>query len=58
MTLFGIAIAPPSAPALCSDFVIEIKSGSDRQVALRMKMREYLENGAQLGLLILNDDQR
>lgn len=37
---------------LCHDFVIEIKSSSDRLATLRNKMREYLENGAQLGWLI------
>ena len=37
---------------LCPDFVIEIKSKSDRLATLRKKMREYLENGAQLGWLI------
>ncbi len=30
----------------CPDFVIEIKSGSDRPRTLRNKMREYMENGA------------
>jgi len=37
---------------LCPDFVIEVKSESDRLKALRNKMREYLEQGAQLGWLI------
>jgi Uma2 family endonuclease len=37
---------------LCPDFVIEVRSDSDRLTALRKKMREYLENGAQLGWLI------
>lgn len=37
---------------LCPDFVIEIKSSSDRLGTLRSKMREYLDNGAQLGWLI------
>jgi Uma2 family endonuclease len=37
---------------LCPDFVIEIKSASDRLKPLQQKMSEYLEQGAQLGLLI------
>jgi len=37
---------------LCPDFVAEIRSPSDSLPALMAKMREYLENGAQLGWLI------
>jgi Uma2 family endonuclease len=37
---------------LCPDFVIELKSPSDRRKKLDEKMREYLANGAQLGWLI------
>jgi Uma2 family endonuclease len=37
---------------LCPDFVIEVKSDSDRMCTLRAKMREYMTNGAQLGWLI------
>jgi Uma2 family endonuclease len=37
---------------LCPDFVIEVRSDSDRVRTLQKKMREYLENGAQLGWLI------
>jgi len=37
---------------LCPDFVIEVKSDSDRLKPLQKKMREYLEQGAQLGWLI------
>ena len=37
---------------LCPDFVIELRSQSDRLPALRDKMNEYLANGAQLGWLI------
>jgi len=37
---------------LCPDFVIELKSSTDRPRLLREKMREYLANGAQLGWLI------
>jgi Uma2 family endonuclease len=37
---------------LCPDFVVEIRSPSDRLVELQAKMQEYLDNGAQLGWLI------
>ena len=34
------------------DFVIELKSATDRIRTLREKMREWIANGAQLGWLI------
>ncbi len=37
---------------ICPDFVIELKSASDRPRAIHKKMTEYLANGAQLGWLI------
>ena len=37
---------------LCPDFVIELKSASDRPQTIHKKMKEYLANGAQLGWLI------
>ena len=37
---------------LCPDFVIEVRSDSDRLKPLRAKMAEYLDQGAQLGWLI------
>ena len=37
---------------LCPDFVIELRSASDRLKPLQKKMLEYLEQGAQLGWLI------
>ena len=37
---------------LCPDFVIELRSETDRLKPLREKMVEYLRNGAQLGWLI------
>jgi Uma2 family endonuclease len=37
---------------LCPDFVIEVKSSNDRLKPLQAKIREYLEQGAQLGWLI------
>lgn len=39
-------------PPLCPDFVVEIRSPSDGVTSLQEKMREYLDNGAQLGWLI------
>ena len=37
---------------LCPDFVVELRSPSDRLADLREKMQEYLDNGAHLGWLI------
>lgn len=37
---------------LCPDFVVELRSETDRREDLRAKMEEYLANGAQLGWLI------
>ena len=37
---------------LCPDFVVELRSESDRIDALQAKMDEYIANGAQLGWLI------
>jgi Uma2 family endonuclease len=37
---------------ICPDFVIELRSGSDTLKGLQEKMREYIENGVALGLLI------
>ena len=37
---------------VCPDFVVEIRSGSDRLEPLHAKMRLYRENGAKLGWLI------
>jgi Uma2 family endonuclease len=42
---------------LCPDFVIEVRSRTDRLARLRDKMEEYLENGAKLGWPI-DPDQR
>ena len=39
-------------PQICPDFVIELRSESDRLVTLQRKMEEYIANGAQLGWLI------
>jgi Uma2 family endonuclease len=37
---------------LCPDFVVEIRSPSDRLSTLQAKMREWIDNGAQLAWLI------
>lgn len=37
---------------LCPDFVVELRSKSDRLAKLKRKMRHYIENGARLGWLI------
>lgn len=43
---------------ICPDFVMELRSESDRMEPLRTKMREYMENGAQLGWLIDRKNRR
>lgn len=43
---------------LCPDFVIELRSPTDSLNALQEKMREYLDNGAQLGWLIDPEQRR
>ena len=37
---------------LCPDFVVELRSPTDRVADIQGKMNEYVENGAQLGVLI------
>ncbi len=37
---------------ICPDFVIEIRSASDRLSTLQAKMQEYIDNGARLGWMI------
>jgi Uma2 family endonuclease len=43
---------------LCPDFVIEVRSLSDRLTDLQAKMQEYIANGARLGWLIDPTDKR
>ena len=43
---------------ICPDFVIELRSRTDRLSVLRAKMDEYMENGARLGWLIDPLDRR
>lgn len=42
---------------LCPDFVIELKSSTDRLSDLKAKLQEYVDNGARLGWLI-NPERR
>jgi Uma2 family endonuclease len=44
-------------PILCPEFVIELKSPSDRVRKLEEKMLEWVENGARLAWLINPDDR-
>ncbi len=37
---------------ICPDFVIELRSPSDRLPPLQAKMEEYIQNGARLGWLL------
>jgi Uma2 family endonuclease len=39
-------------PPLCPDFVLELRAPSDALATVQATMREYLDNGAQLGWLI------
>jgi len=39
-------------PPLCPDFVVELRSPTDRLKKLQAKMREWIDNGAKLGWLI------
>jgi len=54
------ALAPDEQekfPPLCPEFVIELRSKSDRLRPLQAKMQEYLESGLKLGWLINPQDQ-
>jgi len=42
---------------LCPDFIVELKSPSDRLPRLKAKMEEWIENGAQLAWLIDADER-
>ena len=37
---------------ICPDFVVELRSNSDRIEPLQAKMKEYIDNGARLGWLL------
>jgi Uma2 family endonuclease len=42
---------------LCPDFVVELTSPSDRLSRVQQKMREWIENGVQLGWLVDADNR-
>ncbi|MFN6561606.1 MAG: Uma2 family endonuclease [Nostoc sp. ChiSLP01] len=43
---------------ICPDFVIELRSFSDRLKELQEKMHEYIDNGASLGWLIARQNRK
>jgi len=45
-------------PPLCPDFVLELRSETDRLKPLQEKMQEYLDSGLRLGWLINVQDRR
>lgn len=45
-------------PPICPDFVIELRSSSDRLAPLQRKMQEYVDSGALLGWLINRKDRQ
>jgi len=45
-------------PPLAPDFVVELRSPSDDLNTLQAKMKEYIDNGVQLGWLINPQDQQ
>ncbi len=49
---------PDGFLALAPDFVIELRSQSDRLKPLQDKMQEYIENGVRLGWLLNPQDQQ
>ncbi|MGB7413773.1 MAG: Uma2 family endonuclease [Thermosynechococcaceae cyanobacterium] len=54
------ALAPEQRrkfPPLCPDFIIELRSESDRLKPLQAKMQEYLASGLRLGWLINPQDK-
>ncbi len=43
---------------LCPDFVIELRSPSDRLADVQKKMREWMDNGCRLGWLLDPDEEK
>ncbi|MGF1672367.1 MAG: Uma2 family endonuclease [Rivularia sp. (in: cyanobacteria)] len=43
---------------ICPDFVVELRSSSDRIEPMQAKMREYIDNGARLGWLLDPQNRR
>ncbi len=57
--LAGLAVeAREKFIPLCPDFVIEIRSPTDSLASLQRKMQEYIDNGAQLGFLLVPQTRR
>ncbi|MDL5047596.1 Uma2 family endonuclease [Oscillatoria amoena NRMC-F 0135] len=44
-------------PHVCPDFIVELKSKSDRLQDLKTKMNEWIDNGCRLGWLIDADEE-
>lgn len=45
-------------PPICPEFVVELRSSSDRLSPLQEKMQEYIDNGVQLGWLLNRKDRQ
>ena len=45
-------------PPICPEFVLELRSPTDRLSVVKEKMQEYMENGAELGWLIDPQERR
>lgn len=45
-------------PPICPEFVLELRSDTDRLSVVKEKMQEYVENGAELGWLIDPQERR
>ncbi|GAC1471467.1 MAG: Uma2 family endonuclease [Chamaesiphon sp.] len=45
-------------PPICPDFIIELRSRTDKLKPLQEKMQEYLENGLRLGWLVNPQDKQ
>ncbi|NET09978.1 MAG: Uma2 family endonuclease [Merismopedia sp. SIO2A8] len=45
-------------PPICPDFVLELRSPSDRLKSIQTKMQEYLDSGAKLGWLLNPKDKQ
>ncbi|MGB3756345.1 MAG: Uma2 family endonuclease [Rivularia sp. (in: cyanobacteria)] len=43
---------------ICPDFVVKLRSSSDRIEPLQAKIKEYIENGARLGWLLDPQNRR
>jgi Uma2 family endonuclease len=46
-----------SFPHVCPDFIIELKSESDRLLDIKRKMKEWIDNGCRLAWLIDADEE-